>query len=47
MWAFTAYVRATALADAFNGVNSPNDALKVLEYAKSIASHNPEPHYYL
>lgn len=36
-----------ALADAFNGVNSPNDALKVLEYAKSIASHNPEPHYYL
>lgn len=36
-----------ALADAFNGVNSPNDALKVLEYAKSLASHNPEPHYYL
>ncbi|MBB1333439.1 sulfotransferase [Pseudoalteromonas sp. SR44-5] len=36
-----------ALADAFNGVNSPNDALTVLEYAKSIASHNPEPHYYL
>jgi len=36
-----------ALADAFNGVNSPNDALTVLEYAKSIASHNPEPHYFL
>ncbi|MDQ9091686.1 sulfotransferase [Pseudoalteromonas haloplanktis] len=36
-----------ALADAFNGVNSPNDALTVLEYAKNIASHNPEPHYYL
>lgn len=36
-----------ALADAFNGVNSPTDALTVLEYAKSIASHNPEPHYYL
>ena len=36
-----------ALADAFNGVNSPHDALTVLEYAKSIASHNPEPHYYL
>ncbi|HEA16505.1 hypothetical protein LCGC14_1607440 [marine sediment metagenome] len=36
-----------ALADAFNGVNSPNDALTVLKYAKSIASHNPEPHYYL
>lgn len=36
-----------ALADAFNGVHSPNDALTVLEYAKSIASHNPEPHYYL
>lgn len=36
-----------ALADAFNGVNSPNDALKVLEYAKALASHNPEPHYYL
>ena len=34
-----------ALADAFNGVHSPNDALTVLEYAKSIASHNPEPHY--
>lgn len=36
-----------ALADAFNGVNSPQDALTVLEYAKSLASHNPEPHYYL
>jgi tetratricopeptide (TPR) repeat protein len=36
-----------ALADAFNAVNSPADALKVLEYAKNIASHNPEPHYYL
>ena len=36
-----------ALADAFNGVHSPQDALTVLEYAKSIASHNPEPHYYL
>ena len=36
-----------ALADAFNGVHSPQDALTVLEYAKSIASHNPEPHYFL
>jgi len=36
-----------ALADAFNGVGSPTDALTVLEYAKSLASHNPEPHYYL
>ena len=36
-----------ALADAFNGVNSPDDALTVLEYAKSLASHNPDPHYYL
>lgn len=36
-----------ALADAFNGVNSPQDALIVLEYAKSLASNNPEPHYYL
>lgn len=36
-----------ALADAFNGVHSPQDAVTVLEYAKSIASHNPEPHYYL
>ncbi|WP_404344121.1 tetratricopeptide repeat-containing sulfotransferase family protein [Pseudoalteromonas mariniglutinosa] len=36
-----------ALADAFNGVGSAQDALTVLEYAKSIASHNPEPHYYL
>ncbi|MFY8327449.1 sulfotransferase [Pseudoalteromonas sp. ZZD1] len=36
-----------ALADAFNGVNSPEDALTVLEYAKSLASNNPEPHYYL
>ncbi|EGI74034.1 putative protein-tyrosine sulfotransferase [Pseudoalteromonas distincta] len=36
-----------ALADAFNGVHSPNDALTVLEYAKKLASHNPEPHYYL
>lgn len=36
-----------ALAEAFNGVNSPNDALTVLEYAKSLAINNPEPHYYL
>lgn len=36
-----------ALADAFNNVNSPNDALKVLEYAKNLASNNPDPHYYL
>lgn len=36
-----------ALADAFNGVNSPDDALTVLKYAKSLASHNPDPHYYL
>lgn len=36
-----------ALADAFNGVGSPADALTVLEYAKSLASHNPDPHYYL
>jgi tetratricopeptide (TPR) repeat protein len=36
-----------ALADAFNGVNSPKDALTVLEYAQSIATNNPEPHYYL
>lgn len=36
-----------ALADAFNGVNSPDDALKVLEYAKEIAHDNPETHYYL
>lgn len=36
-----------ALADAFNGVGSPNDALTVLEYAKNLASHNPDPHYYL
>jgi tetratricopeptide (TPR) repeat protein len=36
-----------ALADAFNGVHSPQDALTVLEYAKSIANHNPEPHYFL
>lgn len=36
-----------ALADAFNAVNSPEDALKVLEYAKEIARDNPEPHYYL
>ena len=36
-----------ALADAFNGVNSPKDALTVLEYAKSLAINNPEPHYYL
>ncbi|WP_457934671.1 sulfotransferase [Pseudoalteromonas sp. SCSIO 43210] len=36
-----------ALADAFNGVNSPKDALTVLEYAKSLANNNPEPHYYL
>ena len=28
-----------ALADAFNGVHSPNDALTVLEYAKKLASH--------
>jgi len=36
-----------ALADAFNDVGSPNDALTVLEYAKNLASHNPDPHYYL
>jgi tetratricopeptide (TPR) repeat protein len=36
-----------ALADAFNNVNSPNDALKVLEYAVNVASNNPEPYYYL
>lgn len=36
-----------ALADAFNGVDSPTDALTVLKYAKSLAKHNPEPHYYL
>lgn len=36
-----------ALADAFNAVNSPSDALKVLEYAKEIATNDPEPHYYL
>ena len=36
-----------ALSDAFNAVNSPEDAQKVLEYATSIATDNPDTHYYL
>ncbi|MFP3349928.1 sulfotransferase [Pseudoalteromonas sp. SIMBA_153] len=36
-----------ALSDAFNAVNSPEDAQKVLEYATSIAADNPDTHYYL
>ncbi len=36
-----------ALADAYDGMHSPKDALKVLEHTKTIASHNPDPHYYL
>ena len=36
-----------ALADAFNSINSPNDALRILKHATSLTHNNPDPYYHL
>src|SRR6056300_508985 len=36
-----------ALADAFNSINSPNDALRILKHATSLTHSNPDPYYHL